>query len=132
MAANGVFIPCGVGEIVITNHALIDSGKYKGKPVNHSFPIVFWQGAEKAPRAMVIAGSASMCIQMTGITCTDAGNALADALESLLIDNIWDVGLIHDKCPRDIVTWAAYEQYVRRVRQTYRFSRTGVYEPVVF
>jgi hypothetical protein len=60
---------------------------------------------------------------MTGIDATDAGAALADALESLMLDNHFDVAYLHDKYPKDTFTANVFNEsaYVRK--QPFRFIR---------
>lgn len=118
----------GAGHILISNRVLIQKKKYNGKLVEHLFPVIFWRETKGAVPT-IVAAATETAVQMTGISLEDAGSALADTLESMVINYAWDVGYIHDKYPRDPSAWAMYETHARRhlTHNFQKFVRTGDY-----
>ena len=135
----GRFNVLGRGYIQISNKLLVDTGQTDGKLVDHTFPIILWEersnklttrlskiSSEAVTRAhatFTIASCATMCLQMTGIDPVDAGSALADALESLMLDNAFDVGYLHDKYPKDNFTAGIFNNAAYARREPFRFVR---------
>ena len=137
---SGMFNVLGRGYIQISNKLLVDTGQTDDKLVDHTFPIILWEERSNklttrlskiSPEAVTrvrptftLASCATMCLQMTGIDAVDAGSALADALESLMLDNHFDVGYLHDKYPKDNFTANVFNNSagVGR-REPFRFIR---------
>jgi hypothetical protein len=103
----------GIGEITINNAILCRTGQYSGKEVAWTVGVVLLSSTfDKCHTAL----PATVGINQTGIDAADVLCALADTLENLMIDNVWDVARICDKYPKDSYAFRAFFEHKHRYR----------------